>query len=123
MSLITRMRNYSMPLVIYIMTVNGTVQLTATFQGKSTLVDASVSEDLKYTVLLSRYDAKELGSIPIARYANLGDPSEKVTIIKKKFSRILKDFLSDKPIQRALNTWRGRLQHFLQLLYNQNFKK
>ena len=23
------------------------------------------------------------------------------------------------PKQRALNTWRGRLQHFLQILYNQ----
>ena len=39
------------------MTVNGTVQLTATFQGKSTRVDALVSEDLKDTVLLSWYDA------------------------------------------------------------------
>ena len=25
--------------------------------------------------------------------------------------------------QRALNTWRGRLQHFLQLLYNQKIQK
>ena len=49
------------------MTVNGTVQLTATFQGKSTRVDALVSEDLKDTVLLSWYDAEELGSISIAR--------------------------------------------------------
>ena len=49
------------------MTVNGTVQLTATFQGKSTRVDALVSEDLKDTVLLSWYDAEEIGSISIAR--------------------------------------------------------
>ena len=28
-----------------------------------------------------------------------------------------------KIIQRALNTWRGRLQHFLQLLYNQKIQK
>ena len=25
--------------------------------------------------------------------------------------------------QEALNTWRGRLQHFLQLLYNQKIQK
>ena len=80
------------------MTVNGTVQLTATFQGKSTRVDALVSEDLKDTVLLSWYDAEELGSISIARYASLGDPSERVAKIKKKFSRILRDSLSDKPM-------------------------
>ena len=27
------------------------------------------------------------------------------------------------PIQEALNTWRGRLQYFLQLLYNQKIQK
>ena len=35
------------------MTVNGTVQLTATFNGKSALIDALVSEELKDTILLS----------------------------------------------------------------------
>ena len=29
----------------------------------------------------------------------------------------------DIPSQEALNTWRGRLQHFLQLLYNQKIQK
>ena len=27
------------------------------------------------------------------------------------------------PMQEALNTWRGRLQHFLQLLYDQKIQK
>ena len=80
------------------MTVNGTVKLTASFQGKSTLIDALVSEDLKDNVLLSWYDAEELGSISIARYASLGDPSERIAKVKKKFSKVLRDSLSDKPM-------------------------
>ena len=80
------------------MTVNGTVQLTATFYGKSALIDALVSEDLKDTILLSWYDAEELGSLSITRYVGLGDPSERIAKIKKKFSKILKDSLSDKPM-------------------------
>ena len=63
------------------MTVNGTVQLTATFNGKSALIDALVSEDLKDTILLSWYDAEELGSLSITRYVGLGDPSEKIARI------------------------------------------
>ena len=49
------------------MIVNGTVKLTSTFQGKSTLIDALVSEDLKDTILISWYDAEELGSLSITR--------------------------------------------------------
>ena len=40
------------------MTVNGTVQLTATFNGKSKLIDGLVSEDLKDKILLSWFDAR-----------------------------------------------------------------
>ena len=80
------------------MTVNGTVKLTSTFQGKSALIDALVSEDLKDIILLSWYDAEELGSLSITRYVSLGDPSERIEKNKKKFSKILKDSLSDKPM-------------------------
>ena len=55
------------------MTVNGIVQSTAAFNGKSALIDALVSEDLKDTILLSWYDAEELGSLSITRYVGLGD--------------------------------------------------
>ena len=44
------------------------------------------------------YDAEELGSISIARYASLGDPSERIAKVKKKFSKVLRDSLSDKPM-------------------------
>ena len=80
------------------MTVNGTVKLTSTFQGNPTLIDALVSENLKDTILLSWYDAKELGSLSITRYVGLGDPTESSAKIKKKYSKIFKDSLSDKPM-------------------------
>ena len=57
------------------MTVNGTVQLTATFNGKSKLIEGFVSEDLKDQVLLLWYDAEDLGSLSITRFSSLGNPS------------------------------------------------
>ena len=80
------------------MTVNGTVQLTATFQGKSILINGLVSEDLKEEVLLSWYDAEDLGSISITRFATLGNPSTRVDKLKKKYESILRDSLSDEPM-------------------------
>ena len=59
------------------MTVNGTAQLTITFNGKSKLVDGLVSEDLKDQVLLSWYDSEDLGALSITRFASLGKPNEK----------------------------------------------
>ena len=81
------------------MTVNGTVSLTATFNGKSKVVDALVSEDLNEEVLLSWFDAEDLGSISITRYAKLGNPSKRIDKLKKKYEGILKDSLSDKPME------------------------
>ena len=80
------------------MTVNGTVSLTATFNGKSKVVDALVSEDLNEEVLLSWFDAEDLGSISITRFASLGNPSTRVDKLKKKYESILRDSLSDKPM-------------------------
>ena len=81
------------------MTVNGTAQLTITFNGKSKLVDGLVSEDLKDQVLLSWYDSEDLGALSITRFASLGKPNEKrLKNIKKKFEKILRDTLSDKPM-------------------------
>ena len=80
------------------MSVNGTVQLTTTFNGRSTLVDGLVSEDLKDTVLLSWHDAEALGSLSITRFASLGNPSKRLEKIKKKFGKILKNSLSNEPM-------------------------
>ena len=49
------------------MTVNGTVQLTATFNGKSKLINGLVSEDLKDEILLSWFDAEDLRSLSITK--------------------------------------------------------
>lgn len=57
------------------MTVNDSVQLTATFHGKSKLIEGFVSEDLKDQVLLLWYDAEDLGSLSITRFSSLGNPS------------------------------------------------
>ena len=55
------------------MTVNGSVQLTVTFHGKSKLIEGLVSEDLKDQVLLLWYDAEDLGSLSITRFSSLGN--------------------------------------------------
>ena len=81
------------------MTVNGTVQLTATFNGKSKLINGLVSEDLKDNVLLSWYDAEDLGSLSITRFASLGNPTQKIAKLKKKYEKILRDSLSDQPMK------------------------
>ena len=80
------------------MTVNGTVSLTTTFNGKSKIINGLVSEDLKDQVLLSWYDAEDLGSLSITRFATLGYPTDKLAKLKKKYKHILKDSLSDKPM-------------------------
>ena len=81
------------------MTVNGTVQLTATFNGKSKLINGLVSEDLKDEVLLSWFDAEDLGSLSITRFASLGNPSKRIDKLKKKYESILKNSLSEKPME------------------------
>ena len=81
------------------MTVNGTVKLTTTFNGKSKLIDGLVSEDLEDEVLLSWYDAEDLGSLSITRFASLGNPSQRIDKVKKKYEGILKDSLSEKPME------------------------
>ena len=70
------------------MTVNGTVKLTTTFNGKSKLIDGLVSEDLEDEVLLSWYDAEDLGSLSITRFASLGNPSQRID----KSRRNMKEF-------------------------------
>ena len=57
------------------MTVNGQVQLTATFKGKSKLIDALVSEDLTNEILMSWYDCEDLGSVSITRSVSLQQPA------------------------------------------------
>lgn len=83
------------------MTVNGIADLTVTFLGRSLRINALVSEDLKDTVLLAWHDAEKLGSITIARLAlneDLGDPTDRINAVKKKYGTILKDTLSEKPM-------------------------
>ena len=81
------------------MTVNGTVKLTATFKGRSRLIEGLVSEDLKEDILLSWFDAEDLGSITISRYSSMGDPSKRIEKIKKKYEKILTDSLPEKPMK------------------------
>ena len=81
------------------MTVNGTVKLMTTFNSKSKLIDGLVSEDLEDEVLLSWYDAEDLGSLSITRFASLGNPSQRIDKVKKKYEGILKDSLSEKPME------------------------
>ena len=72
------------------MTVNGHIQLTATFKGKSKLIDGLVSEDLTNEILMSWYDCEDLGSVSIARSDSLQNTSAQIEKIKKKYERILK---------------------------------
>ena len=81
------------------MTVNGQIQLTATFKGKSKLIDALVSEDLSNEILMSWYDCEDLGSVSIARSVTLQNPSAQIERIKKKYETILKNNLSDSPMK------------------------
>ena len=66
------------------MKVNGNISLTVTYNGKSKLVDGLVSEDLNDVVLLSWFDAEDLGSISITRFDLLRKPSKRFEKLKKK---------------------------------------
>ena len=81
------------------MTVNGRVQLTATFKDKSKLVEGLVSEDLANEILMSWYDCEDLGSVSITRLVTLQYPSAQIEKLKKKYEPILKDKLSDLPME------------------------
>ena len=81
------------------MTVNGQVQLTATFKGKTKLIDALVSEDLTNEILMSWYDCEDLGSVSITRSVSLQHPAAQIEKIKKKYDSILKNNLSESPMK------------------------
>ena len=81
------------------MTVNGQVQLTATFKDKSKLIEGLVSDDLKNEILMSWYDCEDLGSVLITRSVTLEYPSAQIEKLKKKYEPILKDKLSDLPME------------------------
>ena len=81
------------------MTVNGQVQLTATFKDKSKLIEGLVSEDLNNEILMSWYDCEDLGSVSIARSVSLQNPSAQIETIKKKYESILRNNLSDSPMK------------------------
>ena len=55
------------------------------------------------------------------KYENYRKPSIRSQPLNSIRSRTL--YTPAAPSQGALNTWRGRLQHFLQLLYNQKIQK
>ena len=80
------------------MAVNGIVHLTANFNGKSKEINGLVTKDLQDIILISWYDAEDLGSISIARNVTMEMPSKRFEEIKKKYSSILKDSLSEKPM-------------------------
>ena len=46
------------------MVVDGIVQLTANFNGRSKVINGLVTKDLQDIILISWYDAEDLGSIP-----------------------------------------------------------
>jgi hypothetical protein len=73
------------------MAVNGIVHLTANFNGRSKMINGLVTEDLHDTILISWYDAEELGSISIARNVTMEMPLKRIEDIKKKFSPILRN--------------------------------
>ena len=77
------------------MTVNGQVQLTATFKGKSKLINGLVSEDLTNEILMSWYDCEDIGSVSITRLVSLQHPSAQIEKLKKKYESILRNNLSD----------------------------
>ena len=81
------------------MAVNGIVHLTANFNGKSKEINGLVTKDLQDIILISWYDAEDLGSISIARNVTMEMPSKRFEEIKKKYSSILKDSLSEKPMK------------------------
>ena len=81
------------------MTVNGQVQLTATFKDKSKSIEGLVSDDLKNEILMSWYDCEDLGSVLITRLVTLEYPSAQIEKLKKKYEPILKDKLSDLPME------------------------
>ena len=81
------------------MTVNGQVQLTATFKGKSKLIDGLVSEDLTNEILMSWYDCEDIGSVSITRLVSLQHPSAQIEKLKKKYESILRNNLSDLPMK------------------------
>ena len=81
------------------MTVNGQVQLTATFKGKSKLIEGLVSEDLTNEILMSWYDCEDLGSVSIARLVSLQHPSAEIEKLQKKYKSILKNNLSESPMK------------------------
>ena len=81
------------------MTVNGIVQLTANFNGRSKVINGLVTKDLQDIILISWYDAEDLGSISIARNVTRELPSKRFEEIKKKYSSILKNYLSEKPME------------------------
>ena len=62
--------------------------------GKSKQIDGLVSEDLKDHILLSWFDAEDLGSLTITRFTSLGNPTKRIDKLKKKYESILKDSLS-----------------------------
>ena len=67
------------------MTVNGIVDLTANFNGNSKQINGLVSEDLKNTILISWFDAEDLGSLSITRQISEVMPTQKIEQIKKKY--------------------------------------
>ena len=81
------------------MAVNGIVHLTANFNGRSKMINGLVTEDLYDTILISWYDAEELGSISIARNVTMEMPLNRIEAIKKKYSPILRNTLSDRPMK------------------------
>ena len=81
------------------MAVNGIVHLTANFNGRSKIINGLVTEDLHDIILISWYDAEELGSISIARNVTIEMPLKRIEDIKKKYSPILRNTLSDKPME------------------------
>ena len=80
------------------MCVNGTVMMPTQFGDTSKIIDALVSKDIQNEILVSWHDLEDLKAISIARTMSHGYPEEKLTALKKKYSSILSDKLSEKPM-------------------------
>ena len=83
------------------MTVNGMVTLSATFRDKTVQIEALVSEDIDKgnKVLFSFKDSEAIEAIKIARSCTKEMTEEKIKNLKKKYSKILKNELTQEPMK------------------------
>ena len=101
----------------------------------STLFISNGINQTNYAVLCDFRSSKCGGVQTFSRVKKVEKPWKKLSFTAKKHHLSICSYMNSDLVhtakkenksnltQRALNTWRGRLQHFLQLLYNQKIQK